>query len=193
MHVSQPPSGIDFSFLALATRPTRMETSPLASGLFGAGGGAFSGGFGLESAAGRALNEARKRRVFFSFHYQNDINRVNIVRNSWRIRPGDDSQPAKWFDHSIWEESKKKGDTALKKLIHTGMHYSSVTCVLAGFDTWRRPWVRFEIAYALAPGNGLLTVYIHGIKRMKTVTCMKGNNPLDYISLKWSDDDKAYI
>ena len=118
---------------------------------------------------------------------------MNIVRNSWRIRPGDDSQPAKWFDHSIWEESKRKGDPALKKLIHDGMQYSSVTCVLAGTDTWRRPWVRYEIAYALARGNGLLTVYIHGVNCMKTGTCTKGNNPLDYIGLKWSDDGKAYI
>ena len=192
MSLPQPPNGLNFGLLALGVGQRRTQTGLLAAGLFGSGGSQHTGLF--ESAAAKALKEAKKRRVFFSFHYQNDINRVNIVRQSWRFRPDDDSQPADWFDHSIWEESKKKGERALKDLIHGGMHYSSVTCVLAGTDTWARPWVRYEIAHALSRGNGLLTVYIHGLKCMKTQTaCAKGKNPLDYIGLKWGDDGKAYI
>jgi len=136
---------------------------------------------------------APKRRVFFSFHYQQDINRVNVVRNAWRIRPEDGTQPANWFDHSIWEDAKKTGQSALKKLIHEGMNGSSVTCVLAGAETWARPWVRYEIAYGVARGNGLMTVFINGVKCMNAGVCDRGPNPLDYLGLKWGDDGKAYI
>ena len=136
---------------------------------------------------------SKKRRVFFSFHYQLDINRVNIVRQSWRFRPEDGTQPADWFDHSIWESAKKTGETALKRLIHGGMERSSVTCVLAGAETWRRPWVRYEIAYGLARGNGLMTVFIDGLKCMKNGLCGRGPNPLDYLGLKWDGQGKAHI
>jgi len=136
---------------------------------------------------------ARKRRVFFSFHYQLDINRVNVVRNSWRFRPTDGTQPADWFDHSIWEEAKRTGTLALKRLIHSGMNRSSVTCVLAGQSTWGRPWVRYEIAYGLARGNGLLTVFINGVKCMKTGLCQRGPNPLDYMGLSLDDRGQARI
>jgi hypothetical protein len=136
---------------------------------------------------------AKKRRVFFSFHYQRDINRVNVVRNSWRFRPGNGTQPADWFDHSIWEEAKRTGTQALKHLIHSGMERSSVTCVLAGSETWARPWVRYEIAYGLARGNGLLTVFIDGLKCMKTGVSQRGPNPLDYLGLKWDGQGKAHI
>jgi MTH538 TIR-like domain (DUF1863) len=45
------------------------------------------------------------RRVFFSFHYERDIWRASIVRNSWVTKP--DRQAAGFFDASIWEEAKK--------------------------------------------------------------------------------------
>lgn len=153
-------------------------------------------GYGLLRPGARSLLggiAARKRRVFFSFHYQNDINRVNVVRQSWRFRPDDETQPADWFDHSLWEATKKTGTAALKKLINGGMSNTSVTCVLVGTDTWRRPWVRYEIAHALSRCNGLVGVYIDNVQCMQKGLCEHGNNPFDYIGLKWADDDKAYV
>jgi len=141
----------------------------------------------------RGIAPKRKRRVFFSFHYQNDINRVNVVRQSWRFRPDDEAQPADWFDNSLWETAKKTGETALKRLINDGMNNTSVTCVLAGTDTWRRPWVRYEIAYALSRRNGLFGAYIDNVKCMQKGMCARGNNPFDHLGLAWDDDDKAYI
>ena len=134
-----------------------------------------------------------KRRVFFSFHYQDDINRVNIVRKSWVVRPADKNQPAAFFDHSLWESTKRTGPEALKKLIRTGMQNSSVTCLLAGEQTWSRPWVRYEIAQSIVRGNGLLTVYIDGLQCMRNGFCGRGLNPLDYVGLYWADDARAYI
>jgi hypothetical protein len=149
-------------------------------------------GAGTQSLLGNIALK-RKRRVFFSFHYQNDINRVNVVRQSWRFRPDDETQPADWFDNSLWETAKKTGQSALKRLINNGMNNTSVTCVLAGTDTWRRPWVRYEIAYALSRDNGLFGAYIHNVKCMQKGMCERGSNPFDHVGLAWGDDDKAYI
>ena len=55
------------------------------------------------------------RRVFFSFHYERDIWRANQVRNSWVTQP--DRESAGFFDASLWEEAKRKGDAAIKKMI----------------------------------------------------------------------------
>jgi hypothetical protein len=51
------------------------------------------------------------RRVFFSFHYENDVFRTNIVRQSWRMKP--DRESAGFLDAAAWEEVKRKGDAAL--------------------------------------------------------------------------------
>ena len=45
------------------------------------------------------------RRVFFSFHYERDIWRANVVRNSWVTQ---DREAAGFWDASLWEEAKKK-------------------------------------------------------------------------------------
>ena len=39
------------------------------------------------------------RRVFFSFHYERDIWRANVVRNSWLTK---DREAAGFFDASLW-------------------------------------------------------------------------------------------
>ena len=69
------------------------------------------------------------RRVYFAFHYRDVIDfRANVVRNHWLTKPGRDS--AGFFDVSLWEEAKKKGKVALKRLINTGLEGTSTTCIL---------------------------------------------------------------
>ena len=55
----------------------------------------------------------RKRRVFFSFHYQNDIWRVNQVRQSWRYNHEYTRETEGFFDGSIWESSRRTGPDSL--------------------------------------------------------------------------------
>lgn len=74
------------------------------------------------------------KRVFFSFHYQDVIDfRANVVRNH-NVTKDDHGG---YFDASIWEEAQKKGEIALKKLIHGGLEYTSTTCVLIGSATYQ--------------------------------------------------------
>ena len=56
------------------------------------------------------------RRVFFSFHYDRDIWRANQVRNC-NVVAGTDV--AGFFDHSEYEEAKKKGMARGDYDIHT--------------------------------------------------------------------------
>ncbi len=46
------------------------------------------------------------RRVFFSFHYQNDIWRVNQVRDSGEFKSVEGTDT--FYDSSLWEEAKKR-------------------------------------------------------------------------------------
>lgn len=100
------------------------------------------------------------RCVFFSFHYA-DIWRVNVVRNSHIV---DGTAVAGFQDSSLWEEAKKKGDAAVKKMIDEALVGSSVTCVLIGEKTSQREFVTYEIEKSIERGNGLLGVRIHAIK-----------------------------
>jgi len=117
------------------------------------------------------------RRTFFSFHYVPDVWRAWNVRNSWVVKP-EDQVSSGFFDSSVFEASKKESDDSLKAFLREGVKNTSVTCVLTGTDTWSRRWVRYEIARSLIKGNGLLTVYIHGVKNKDGVIAVKGADPL---------------
>ena len=130
------------------------------------------------------------KRVFFSFHYQDVIDfRANVVRNHWLCK--EDRAEAGFFDASIWEEAKKNGDIALKKLIHNGLKNTSNTCVLIGSETYKRPWVRYELFKSIDVGNHLFGLHINGIKGKDGKTKDLGPNPFDYVGLKFSKDGKV--
>ncbi len=114
------------------------------------------------------------RKVFFSFHYERDIWRTNVVRNSGVV---EGAAAAGFYDASLWEETKKKGDAEVKKLIDKGLTGTSVTVVLIGAETAQRKFVNYEIEQSVARGNGLLGIYISGIKDSKGNTDTQGPAP----------------
>lgn len=134
-----------------------------------------------------------RRKVFFSFHFEEDIRRSCVVRNSYRIRPGRKLPVSNFHDRSLWERSKREGEESLKQLIREGIRGSSVTCVLAGTYTWERRWVRYEIARSLLSGNGLFTVYIHNVRDPQRGCSRPGFNPLDFIGLELRPDGRGNI
>ena len=114
------------------------------------------------------------RRVFFSFHYQRDIFRVNVVRKSGIV---EGSAAAGFQDASLWEEAKKKGDAAIKKLIDNGLQGTTVTVVLIGAETANRQFVDYEIKQSIARGNGLLGIYIDQIPSLQNTRDFRGHVP----------------
>jgi len=103
-----------------------------------------------------------------------------------------DREAAGFWDASLWEEAKKKGDEAIKRMINKGLKGTSVTAVLIGAKTSTRKWVRYEIIKSHKQKNGLFGVHIHNIKDKNGYTDTKGNNPFDYIFIE-KDGIRVYF
>ena len=136
------------------------------------------------------------RRTFFSFHYANDIWRASQVRNSNIVKSEVPAESRAGFvDASLWEEAKKKGEAAIRKMIDDALKNTSVTCVLIGQSTSTRPWVRYEIKQSFDRGNGLLGVYVHKLKDQTGSTSSKGADPFVAAGINnvptydWVDDN----
>jgi hypothetical protein len=113
------------------------------------------------------------RRVFFSFHYDNDINRSMIVRNSW-VTQG--KEASGFIDKAEFEQVKRQGKNAIYKWIDTQLEGTSVTVVLIGTETLNRQYVQYEICKSLERGNAVIGIHINGIRDMRTsMTSVKGN------------------
>jgi hypothetical protein len=112
------------------------------------------------------------RRVFFSFHYKNDVWRANQIRNSW-VTQG--REAAGFIDYADFEKIKKQGDAAVKKWIDGQLNGTSVTVVLIGEQTSTRPYVQYEVQKSYEKGNGLIGVHIHSCKGKDGITCSKGS------------------
>lgn len=130
------------------------------------------------------------RRVFFSFHYENDVWRANQVRNSWVTKPN--SEAAGFIDSVEFEEVKKGGDTAIKKWIDKQLDGTSVTVLLIGSDTSNREYVKYELEQSWKRGNGILGIYIHNCKDKNGNTSAKGNPYFGDI-FKSRSDNKSYF
>lgn len=102
------------------------------------------------------------RTVFFSFHYQRDIFRVEQVKRHY-VTKGSNAA-AGFFNGSLEEEAKKKGNAVVKKMIDDGMVGSSVLCVLIGKETYTRRWVDYEILRAVDQKMGVFGIRIHQLR-----------------------------
>lgn len=117
------------------------------------------------------------KRVYFAFHYQDVIDfRANVVRKHNMI---EGTEAAGYYDASIWEEARKTSPLALKRLINKELEHTTVTAVLIGSETWRRPWVRYEIFKSIERGNKLLGIHINSIRPLK----VSGPDPFNNLAL----------
>ncbi|HUU20572.1 MAG TPA: TIR domain-containing protein [Sedimentisphaerales bacterium] len=101
------------------------------------------------------------RRVFFSFHYA-DIMNANIVRMSGQFKPTEETG---FYDASLWEDAKTKGDDAIQRLIDKGLNNTSVTCFLLGEHTYSRKWCKYELRKSLADRKGVLGILLPNQKK----------------------------
>ncbi len=135
----------------------------------------------------------RVRRVFYSFHYA-DVNRVNQVRQSGKIRPIDSERVKTIQDRSLWERKKSINEEYLRRSIGKNIIGTSSTCVLTGEHTWERPWCRFEIARSLLNGNGIFAVRIDHLWCIgKRCYGSRGHNPLDYMAVGRDQQGKIFV
>lgn len=119
-----------------------------------------------------------RRRVFYSFHYDNDVFRVQQIRNIGAL---DDDKPV---SANEWETIKRGGDKAIEKWIDDSINYCSCVVVLVGKETANSKWVKYEIQKAWEQGKGLVGIYIHNLSCPRTGTCTYGPNPFDQFTFK---------
>ena len=122
------------------------------------------------------------RRVFFSFHYERDVWRANQVRNANVVAGAD---VAGFFDHSEYEDAKKAGADAIRRMIDRHLENTTVTVVLIGSETAHRTWVRYEIDQSIRRVNGLLGIYIHHLEDRDGMTSTRGDKPAVPLSVEF--------
>lgn len=118
-----------------------------------------------------------KRKIFYSFHYDNDVFRVQQIRNIGAL---DGNEPVTL---NKWEEIKRGGDLAIKNWIDKNLQGKSCLVVLIGTETHKSNWVNYEIQQAWRNGLGVMGVYIHNLKDPKFGTCAMGKNPFSNIHI----------
>lgn len=129
------------------------------------------------------------RKVFHSFHFKRDSQRVSQVRNMGVI----EGQPV--LSSNEWEDVKKGGDPAIKAWIDKQMSGKGCVVVLIGSQTAGRKWVKYEIEKGWNDKKGVVGVYIHNLKNLAGTQDSKGKNPFDDFTIgtkKLSSVVKAY-
>lgn len=122
------------------------------------------------------------RRVFFSFHYERDVFRTSVVRNSDLTKDWEKGTPV---DHASWEALKRTGKQAVYRWIDNQLSGAGVTCVLVGAQTSTREFCMYEIQKSHELRKGIVAVRIHGIKDARTQQAdYAGQNPLDLITFQ---------
>lgn len=117
------------------------------------------------------------RRVFYSFHYDNDCWRTQQVRNIGFI---EGNRPVSSND---WETVKKGGDKAIENWIANQLEGRSCTVVLVGSETANRRWVRHEIVQSWNSRKGVVGIRIHSLKDSGGNQSNAGDNPFDRLTI----------
>lgn len=119
-----------------------------------------------------------KKPIFYSFHFDNDVFRVQQVRNIGVIEGNEPTSP------NDWESIKRKGDQAIKNWIDENMRYKQCVIVLVGAETATRPWVKYEIEKAWNDKKPIFGIHIHNIRCLRNGTSRQGSNPFDEFTFK---------
>jgi hypothetical protein len=126
----------------------------------------------------------RRPQVFYSFHFDNDVFRVQQIRNIGAIEGNEPVSKNDW-------ETAGKTPGGIERWIDENMKYKSYVVVLIGSETFQRPWVRQEVAKGWDGGKGLLGIYIHNLRDPRNANshpyfgrCAQGQNPFAQVQLK---------
>ncbi len=118
-----------------------------------------------------------KRQVFYSFYFDDDVMRVQQIRNMGVVDGDEPVSPNEW-------EQLRRKDGGIKKWIDDNMAYRSCVIVLIGKHTASRPWVKYEIEKAWNDKKGIFGIYIHNLKCPRSGLGTQGANPFDDFTFK---------
>jgi len=115
------------------------------------------------------------RRVFFSFHFDNDYWRTQQVRNIGAV------EGQALYTPNAWEQVKRKGNAAIESWIDTNLSGKSCVIVLVGSETASRPWVLREIVKGWDAGKGVVGIRINKLLNNSGQPSAAGSNPFDSV------------
>lgn len=143
------------------------------------------------------LLQAKRRNVFFSFHYA-DLMRVNVIRLSGEFKTERNSTGRSiegFYDRSLWERAKSEGPDNIKRLIREGLERTSTVCLLVGSETHSRRWVKYEVARSVIDGKGLVAIHVNGIRDINSPygTKTRGRNPAGSVGVARKSDGRYYL
>lgn len=118
-----------------------------------------------------------KRQIFYSFHFDKDVMRVQQIRNIGTI---EGNAPVSVND---WEQVKRGGSKSIENWIEENMKYKNCVVVLVGEDTADRDWVKYEIKKAWTDGRGLVGIYIHNLRCPRNGVSRQGKNPFEQFTI----------
>lgn len=127
------------------------------------------------------------RKIFYSFHFDDDVMRVQQIRNIGVIENNKPVTPNKW------EEIKGGGESVIEAWIDKNIARSECVVVLIGENTHQSEWVDYEIKKAWDDGKGLVGIYIHNLKDPRYGTSNKGKNPFEQVGLNNGKQLSEYI
>ncbi|WP_342754186.1 TIR domain-containing protein [Pantoea sp. MBD-2R] len=122
-----------------------------------------------------------KRQVFYSFHFDNDVMRVQQIRNMGLIEGEEPVSPNTW-------EQIKRTEKGVKDWIDENLKGKSCLVVLIGSETSTRPWVIYEIQKAWEQGKAVVGIFIHRLNCPNNGYGTKGDNPFDQLIFKRGDE-----
>ena len=100
------------------------------------------------------------RRVYFSFDYSRDLERVKKIYQLPNVL----SRSAGGFQTSeVWQGAAKRGDAAAKGLINDALMNTTVTVVCIGSRTAHSKFLVYELERSLEMGNGLVGIKINNM------------------------------
>ena len=114
--------------------------------------------------------------VFYSFHYDSDVFRVQQIRDMGVVEGDEPVLP------TAWGQIKRRGHDAVERWIDTTMRNKRCVIVLVGSETANRRWVQYEITKAYESGKGLFGIYIHNLECPLTGRCAQGRNPFEHFT-----------
>lgn len=135
-----------------------------------------------------------KKKVFYSFHFDNDVFRVQQIRNIGSI---EGNAPCSVTE---WETVKKGGQDAIKRWIDSTMKNCDCVIVLIGYQTAERPLVDYEIRNAWDTNKAIFGIFIDDLidPRYSSASPLygksfRGANPFDNIPMTNGEKLSRYV
>lgn len=110
------------------------------------------------------------RHVFFSFKWDPDVWRANILRNAARVLG---ATSVGYWDDSLYERSFASNPEYIKRKIREGLYGTSVTIIVVTSRTIESPYVKYEYIKSVDRGNKILQIDVSDM-----------NTPVGYSNFK---------